>query len=439
MLMPAGRAARTVRRMLRIHDDVYLPTTERSGFEPALATEERAIQDKVHAFAAEVMRPIGRRLDAMTADEAIAPGSPYWEVMSEAATLLDNDALAALGSEAAMRVQCLIAEELGWGDLGLGASIGVAGIPLLIAQSAGNQELMELCVGRIGCWAVTQPDRGSDVTSLYASERHPGSPGNTGMLHARVTDDEVIIDGQSSEWISNGAVADVGALYIPADYGDGLLDEDGHPNGIGVIVPFDLPGVSIGPPLTKLGQRALPQGAIHFDDVRVPRRFAVTGRETYYAGFASVWSWAGTFLSQASTGLARAAFELALAYAHEREQGGAPIARHQLVQYRLGSMGRTVEAVRAVSRHVSGFANTAPHSHPYVTAQGKVTCTQGAFEVVDEALQMFGAVGLTPRHPLEKMLRDARTSLIEDGENHVLTMRFGSLLSRLYQDGWTRS
>ena len=92
-----------------------------------------------------------------------------------------------------------------------------------------------------------------------------------------------------------------------------------------------------------------------------------------------------------------------------------------------------------MSRRVSEFAQLAPHTHPYVTAQAKATCTQEAFEVANEALQMFGAAGLTPRHPVEKLLRDARASLIEDGENYVLTMRFGGLLSRLYQDGWTRN
>ena len=254
--------------MLRIDDDLYLPTAERSGFDPALSPDERAIHERVHRFAADVMRPVGLALDAMTAEEAIAPTSPYWEVMGEAAALLDPEPLAALPPEVGRRVQSLIYEEIGWGDLGLACSIAAGSIPLLLAQAVGNEELVELALGRIGCWAVTQADRGSDVTSLYASERHPGSGGNTGGLHARVTDDEIILNGSSSEWVSNGSVAQIGALYIPADYGDGLLGEDGHPNGIGLIVPFELDGVTVGPPISKLGQRGLPQGAISFEDVR---------------------------------------------------------------------------------------------------------------------------------------------------------------------------
>ena len=205
-------------------------------------------------------------------------------------------------------------------------------------------------------------------------------------------------------------------------------------------MPFDLEGVTVGEPIEKLGQRALPQGAIHFDDVRVPRRFAIAERDGFYPGFTSSWSWAGTFLSQASAGLARAAFEQALAYAHERVQGGALLADHQLVQYRLGRMGRSVETARAMARRVSEFAQMAPHTHPYITAQAKVDLHAG-----DLRGGQRGASDVRRRRAhsrnirVEKLLRDARASLIEDGENYVLTMRFGGLLSRLYQDGWTRN
>ena len=426
--------------MLRISEELSLPTAELSGFESGLLDEERDIQEKVHRFARDVMRPTGMALDAMPAEDTAAAGSPFWEFHAAAAGLgVDPEALAELPPHIAVRVQTLIGEELGWGDIGLAVSLGAAGVPLMMAQAAGSDELVEMVTGKLGCWVVTQPDRGSDATSLYAGERHPGSQGNIGNLTAQVSDDEIVINGSTSEWISNGAAAHVGAIYLPADYGQGFFDEEGHPNGIGIIVPFDLPGVTQSGPITKLGQRALPQGAISFDDVRVPRRFALCDRDSFRANFASSWSYAGTFMSQASTGLARAAFELALAYAHERRQGGAILAEHQLVQYRLGDMARKVELIRAVSRRASEFSTIATHPHPYITAQAKVTCTGQALEVVSEALQMFGAVGLTPRHPAEKLFRDARASLIEDGENHVLTMRFGGLLSQLYEDGWTRS
>jgi acyl-CoA dehydrogenase len=71
-----------------------------------------------------------------------------------------------------------------------------------------------------------------------------------------------------------------------------------------------------------------------------------------------------------------------------------------------------------------------------VTAQAKVSVTEEAMKVTHEALQLFGGNGTSREYPLEKLFRDVRASLIEDGENYMLTMRFGSLLARLYQDGW---
>ena len=200
---------------------------------------------------------------------------------------------------------------MGWGDGGLATSLAAAQFPLVLAASAGNQELVELCTGKIGCWLITQPDRGSDVQVLYAEDWPTGVPGNKGNVTAKVTDGEIVLNGQCSAWVSNGAVAQVALGYIGADYGEGFYGEDGRPHGVAVIVPLDLPGVSRGKPLDKIGQRALPQGEIYFDNVRVPKRFAVALKDEYYGNMASAWSYAGTHMSQVFTGMARAAFELA--------------------------------------------------------------------------------------------------------------------------------
>ncbi|WEH13000.1 acyl-CoA dehydrogenase family protein [Streptomyces sp. VNUA24] len=422
-------------------DDVRpgLPYTELSGFEPQLTDEERALQQAVHAFAAEVLRPAGRALDRMTAEEVIAADSPFWEVHAVAAKSGLSD-----GPEAGddvppallARMAAVAVEELGWGDAGLAVSLGVGGFPALMARRAGTPELADLCAGRLGCWIGTQPDRGSDGLSLYPEERHPSAPhGNKGNLTARVRGGDIVVNGQSSAWVSNGPVAQVGLASIAADYGEGFYDEDGHPRGIEVIVPLDLPGVSRGKPLEKLGKRALPQGEIFFDDVKVPLRHALSAEDAYWHGHAATWSSAGVAMGQLMTGLARAAFETALAYTHERRQGGALLAEHQLVQYRLGRMGSQVEAMRAVSRRATDYTALSPARHPYYTAQSKAFCTDLAFEVADEALQLMGGNGLTREYPAEKLFRDARAARVEDGENHLLTMKFGHLASLLHQDG----
>lgn len=130
-------------------------------------------------------------------------------------------------------------------------------------------------------------------------------------------------------------MAQVALVDITANYGDGFYDEHGNTYGCNVIVPLDIKGVSRGKPLEKLGKRSLPQGEIYFDNVRVPRRFAVSTRDDYELKHAYAWAQAGTAMSHVAAGLSRAAFELALAYVHERKQGGALLATHQLTQYRL--------------------------------------------------------------------------------------------------------
>ena len=112
---------------------------------------------------------------------------------------------------------------------------------------------------------------------------------------------------------------------------------------------------------------------------------------------------------------------------------------HQMTRWRLGDMARRVEMARAVARRSLAFARLSPRSHAYATAQAKVSVTEEAMKVVHEAFQLFGANGTSREYPIEKIYRDTRTALIEDGENRVLTMRFGGLLSQLYEEGWTRN
>ncbi|WP_185642913.1 acyl-CoA dehydrogenase family protein [Burkholderia sp. Bp9140] len=426
---------------MSISHHVPLPAVGLSGFEARLSEEEAGAQAALHRFAAEVMRPIGREIDKMPADEAYLPGSPFWQFHLEVAKLgLGPDALAGLEPAAAARMEAIVMEELGWGDAGLAVSTGAGAMPMLMAQASGNQELIDICAAKLGCWAATQPDRGSDGLILYADERYPGSQGNKGNLQASFVGDEIVINGQTSAWVSNGAVAQVALLDIVADYGEGFYGPDGTTYGCNIIVPLDLKGISRGKPLEKLGKRALPQGEIYFDNVRVPRRFAIATREDYELKHAYAWAHAGTAMSHISAGLARAAFELALNYIHERRQGGALLAQHQLTQYRIGAIGVKVEAIRAMARHVAEYTKCSPRPHPYFTAAGKAFCSGEMLTVVNESLQLFGGVGLTREFPIEKLLRDARAMQIEDGENNILLTHYGYLVSQLYQqDGWARA
>ena len=131
---------------------------------------------------------------------------------------------------------------------------------------------------------------------------------------------------------------------------------------------------------------------------------------------------ANAAMSAVFTGLARAAYEQALAYTRQRVQGGKPICEHQLVQKRLFDMFTRVETCRALSRAAMVYNHaTLPPATEYSIA-AKTFCTEAALEVASSALQLFGGNGLSREYPIEKLFRDARAALIEDGSNDVLAL-----------------
>jgi alkylation response protein AidB-like acyl-CoA dehydrogenase len=122
------------------------------------------------------------------------------------------------------------------------------------------------------------------------------------------------------------------------------------------------------------------------------------------------------------TGVARAAYEEALTYTMGRIQGGKAISEHQAVQLKLMDMFIRVEAARQLSRAAMIYnSETMPPALQYSVAS-KVFCTQAAFTVSSDALQLHGGIGLAKGMLVEKLIRDARASLIEDGTNEVLSL-----------------
>lgn len=389
--------------------------------ESELGEQERVVLDQAHKFAEEVMRPAGARLDRL-ADPAdvVARSSVLWQVFARFQEL-GFDALDAadpdLTPAQAARLRCLVNEELGWGDSGLAISLGVAGFHRFFAKLSGRPELIErFChpASRdIGCWAVTEPDHGSDT--LAFDQPHFSDPAIRANCVARRDGSEWVIRGQKSAWVSNGTIATVAALFCTIDPSHGF-------QGGGVaLVPLELAGVSRGKPLDKLGQRALNQGEIFFDDVRIPEEWMVVGKDAYGFVVEQVLAMANAAMGTIFVGVARAALEHALRYAHERVQGGVPISRHQSVKARLFEAFVRVEAARALARRVALYNATHPPLVQYSIAS-KVHSTQTAFDVASTALQIFGGNGLSREYPLEKLLRDARASMIEDGCNDLLSI-----------------
>ncbi len=384
-----------------------------------LSSEEREVVESVHRFATEVMRPIGRQLDTMTPEEVIAEGSPLWTVFERYRELGIEDVrsgTAGLTPERQARLQCMIGETLGWGDAGLAISLGVSTFPRLMAQMTGNAELAERFgdPAGIGCWPITEPDHGSDL--IYFGGDVSEMPGRPNCLAVK-DGDHFVITGQKAAWVSNGTIATAGALFCGVDMGDGRIQ------GLaGFLVPLDLEGVRRGKPLDKMGQRSLNQGEIFFDEVRVPATYMVVPPEMSVFSQDMVLSTANGGMGTTFVGVGQAALDLAVDYAKEREQGGGPIIRHQSVKARLFEMYRKVEAARGLNRRCIHINSMSMPPRPELAVASKVTSTQAAFEVASEALQIFGGNGLSREYPIEKILRDARASMIEDGCNHVLSL-----------------
>ncbi len=392
------------------------------NYDTGLSEQDVEIRDTIHRFAAEVMRPIGQQLDKLEDPaDVIAPDSPLWEVFEKHRQLGINELSAAeAGTDpvAAALIGAIVNEEMGWGDSGLAVSLGVGSFHRFFATMSGNAELIDRYVNagekEIGCWAITEPDHGSDSLAFNQSHWPDGSVRANTI--AKLDGSDYVLNGQKSAWVSNGTIATVAALFCTID------GDKGFQHGGVAVVPLDLPGVSRGKPLDKIGQRALNQGEMLFDDVRIPASYMIIPPDFYSFTVEAVLTLANSFMGACFSGTARAALEMAIDYAKERVQGGVPIYEHQSVQSRIFKMFARVEAARALSRRaIMGNAANPPGNVHYSIAS-KTFCTQTAFDVASDALQIFGGNGLTKEYPIEKVMRDARASMIEDGCNELLCL-----------------
>jgi acyl-CoA dehydrogenase len=392
-----------------------------SGLEPPLSEMEQMIQDSVHHFALTVMRPAGPVLDRMTPEEVIAPKSPLWTVLEKAQGLgLSMTALAELPPLDRVKLLAIASEEMAWGDGGLAGAILVNHFPVIYSMIAGNQEMVHYCEDKLGCWGITESEHGSDMldgdAALAASNGSYGRPACT----ARIVGDRIVVNGKKSAWVSGAMTAQVCALYCH-------VEESGKTRpGLSCIVPLDARGVSRGKPLDKIGFRGLNQGELYFDNVEVPIANLLAGPDTYQDFVYRTLCEANPHVAALAVGVARAAFEHAVEYAHQRKQGGVAIIQHTNVRLRLFEMFRKIEAARALTRRAMAYNATAVRPSLLASTSAKVTATQAAFEVASEAMQIFGGNGVTREYPMEKLFRDARASLVADGLNEMLGMKGGT-------------
>ena len=396
-----------------------------------LTEEHIALRDAARKFLEGVWRPASIALDKLSdPQEVIAHNSILWDVFRRTQELGYHKMpfpKAVGGLELDILSMSLISEEMGWAAPDLAVSLAVSVTPFAYAQLSPESEVRDLTrkfcedtdARMIGCWAITEPDHGSDWILLDVEEGK--NPKIVPQVRAIPDGDHYLINGHKSSWVSNGSIATHAALWVSLNPSIGM-------EGGGIaVVPLNLPGVFRGKPLNKLGQRALNQGEIFFDNVRIPKSMMIAQEPMGFKFMSHAQlALANGLMGLCFAGTAQAALEEAIKYARTRVQGGQPICKHQAVKLKLFDMFVSVEAARSLARRVAvyngGLLKKLQLPAVHYAMAAKVLSTETAFRVASEAIQVYGGYGLCKDYYVEKIFRDTRAAMIEDGTNEVLSL-----------------
>jgi alkylation response protein AidB-like acyl-CoA dehydrogenase len=392
-------------------------------FSLQLNEDQLQIQKWVHDFAENVVRPVAAEWD----EREEFP----WPVVQEAAKIglygFDFMANAMMGDPTGLTLP-LALEELFWGDAGIG--LAIFGTGLAAAGIAGNgtpDQLLEWvpqCYGtpddpKLGAFCVSEPDAGSDVSSL-----------RTTAVYDEATD-EWVLNGTKA-WITNGGIADVHVVVASVDR---ELRGRGQAS---FIVPPGTKGLSQGQKYSKLGIRASHTAEVVLDNVRVPGRCLLGGKERLDERLArarealknpqksgtggqpamSTFEATRPAVGAQAIGIARAAVEYALEYAKERKAFGKPIIQHQGIAFMLADMATEVDAARLLVWRAAWLARNGS----YKWAEGsmsKLKAGRVAVWVTERAIQILGGYGYVKEYPVERWHRDAKIYDIFEGTEQI--------------------
>jgi acyl-CoA dehydrogenase len=401
-----------------------------SEFSLQLNEDHQQIQKWVHDFAETVVRPAAHEWD----EREEFP----WPVVEEAAKIglygFDFFAQASLGDATGLTLP-LALEELFWGDAGIGLSIFGSGLAAAgIAGQGTAEQVMEWvpqCFGsedkiQIGAYCVSEPDAGSDVSSL-----------KTRAVHDEAAD-EWVLNGTKA-WITNGGIADVHVVVATVD------PHLGSRGQASFVIPPGTKGLSQGQKYKKHGIRASHTAEVVLDDVRVPGRCLLGGMEKLEAKLARAREGAQTGAAQPAmatfeatrpsvgamaVGIARAAYEYALGYAKERVAFGKPIIHNQAIAFMLADMATEIDAARLLVHRAAWLARNGG----YTNAEGsmsKLKAGRTAVWVTERAIQILGGYGYTREYPVERMHRDAKIYDIFEGTEQIQQLVISRAISGL--------
>ncbi len=253
---------------------------------------------------------------------------------------------------------------------------------------------------------ITEPDAGSSASQMTTRADRKG--------------DTYVLNGKK-HWITGGTVSKLHLIFAR------VFDEEGSEEGIAgfLAIRDETPGLSFGRREPTMGLRAIPEMEVIFTDMEVGEDMMVMPPSGFRRGFGDLMNAYNSQRVGAGTvglGIATGAYELALDFVKEREQFDRPIAEFQGLQWMLADMSVKLEAARSLTYRAaeSRGPNGSPFPDPAMAAQAKIFTAEASIEVVNNALQMFGAAGYSRRNPLERMYRDVRMFTIGGGTAQIL-------------------
>ena len=405
-------------------------------FSLALNEDQIQLRDWLHQFSKDVVRPAAEEWD----EKEEFP----WPVVQEAAKIglysVDFVSSAMLSDPTGLTMPVAI-EEVFWGDAGIGLAIFGSG--LAAAGIAGNgtpEQLMEWvpqCYGtpddiKLGAFCVSEPDAGSDVSSLRTRAVYDEA------------NDEWVLNGTKA-WITNGGIADVHVVVAAVD------PELRGRGQASFIIPPNTPGLSQGQKYKKHGIKASHTAEVVLEDVRVPghcllggkekldeklarAREALTKPKTVSSGKQPAMA---TFeatrpaVGAQAIGVARAAYEIALQYAQERHAFGKAIIHNQAIAFMLADMATEIDAARLLVHRAAWLSR---NGGGYVNAEGsmsKLKAGRVAVWATERAIQILGGYGYTREYGVERMHRDAKIFDIYEGTEQIQQLVISRAISGL--------
>ncbi|GLZ12836.1 acyl-CoA dehydrogenase [Actinomadura sp. NBRC 104425] len=406
-----------------------MTSAEAAPFSLEPGEDIRQVRDWVHEFARDVVRPAAEEWD----EREETP----WPIIQEAAKigLYSLDFFATQWLEPTGLGIPVAFEELFWGDAGIALSIVGTGLAAASVAATGTPEQVGEWVPqmfgtadevKLGAFCASEPDAGSDVGSIRTRAVYDEAK------------DEWVLNGTKT-WATNGGIANVHVVVAS------VYPELGSRGQASFIVPPDTPGLRQGQKFRKHGIRASHTAEVILEDVRIPGRLIVGGKERFderiararegkrTKGQAALKTFETTrpAVGAMALGVARAAYEYALQYACEREQFGKKIGEFQAIAFKLADMKTRIDAARLMVWRAAWMARA---GHDFANAEGsmaKLMASETAVHVTEEAIQILGGNGYTREYPVERMHRDSKIFTIFEGTSEIQRLVIGRAVTGL--------